>query len=357
MVKDYRDGGRFYQTETDMTAGLWGSQAAGLSGWVRRTATRSILEAAAAIPAWICVLTLCSRALGQERVPAETPSEPVVRKAFGAGRWFPASRTQLERVVNDCMEKAEVPAVEGRIVAAVAPHAGYQYSGPVAGYAFRAIRDNLKGSNTPDVVVILGLSHRDAFDGVALMDGDAMETPLGRNALDRDAVRFLAEKSDRIRVNYSPHAGEHSAENEVPFVQAALPGVKLVIGLVGDHSEKTVQGLADALGGLAEKKRVLVIASSDMLHDPDYDLVTKTDGKSLKKAEALDDAGIWKEWSGEHQIFCGVAPVVAAMRFAKARGCRQGKVLRYRNTGDDHPESRGQWVVGYGAIVFAVSTK
>jgi len=304
------------------------------------------------------VLTFLARAYADdEKADANAVPTPIVRKTLGAGRWFPASKVKLQSFVNDCMDKAQVPAVEGRITAAIAPHAGYEYSGPVAAYTFRAILDNAKGTNGPDVVVILGLSHHQGFRGVALMDGDAIETPLGQMSLDMDAVRFLASQNERIRISYAPHAGEHSAENEIPFVQAALPGTKLVIGLIGDHDEETVNALVAALLDLTKQKKVLVVASSDMFHDPDYDLVTNTDKKSLKKIETMDDAGIWKEWTGDHQNFCGIAPVVTAIRFARAQGCKEAKVLRYRNTGDDHPESRGQWVVGYSAVVFSTVPK
>lgn len=240
----------------------------------------------------------CADSLAQPDM--KTTSQLVVRNALGAGRWFPATKSQLEAFVNESMAKAQVPAVEGRIVAAIAPHAGYQYSGLVAGYTFQAIRDNAKSTNAPAVVVILGLSHHQGFSGTALMDGDAIETPMGQAPLDRDAAKFLIAKSDSIRINYAPHIGEHSAENEVPFAQAALPGTKLVIGIIGDHDEKTLNGLVDALVALAKEKKVLVVASSDMLHDPDYDLVTSTDKKTLKKVEAMDDAGIWTEWMGDH---------------------------------------------------------
>jgi len=94
-----------------------------------------------------------------------------------------------------------------------------------------------------------------------------------------------------------------------------------------------------------------------MLHDPDYDLVTKTDKKTLQLVAAMDSKGLLDQWSPRRQIFCGMAPVAAVMGFAKGLGCKEGKVLYYRNNGDDFPESRGQWVVGYGAVVFAVPGK
>jgi len=281
-------------------------------------------------------------------------SEVMVREALGSGRWFPGTRKELKAMVDGYIENARVDKVNGRIVAAIAPHAGYVYSGKVAGYTFRAIRDSFETWGRPDTVVVLGISHRGGFQGVALMDGDVLRTPLGDAALDQAGAEIMAAGSPRIYLDYSPHAGEHSAENEVPFVQAALPGSPMIVGLVGDHDPRTLDDLVAALDALSKKKAILVVASSDMLHDPDYALVTRTDQESLKLVEAMDHAAIRKGWAYSRQTFCGIGPVIAAMRFAELKGCKEGTILIYRNSGDDFPESRGRWVVGYGSVVFAV---
>jgi AmmeMemoRadiSam system protein B len=257
-------------------------------------------------------------------------------------------------MIDEYMNAAEVPQVAGHIVSAIAPHAGYEYSGKVAGYAFGALRENAQATGAPDTVVVLGLSHRRSFPGVALMDGAAFETPLGRTEIDREAVELLADAEDRIRIAYALHGDEWSAENEVPFVQVALPHARLVVGLTGDHDLETVSQLTSALNLLTERRRVVVLASSDLLHHPDYELVTRTDRDTLDRMSVLDLEGLRGAWGDSNQVCCGLGPVSAAMLFARAQGCRRGTVLHYRNSGDDHPEGRGHWVVGYGAIVFAV---
>ena len=90
-----------------------------------------------------------------------------------------------------------------------------------------------------------------------------------------------------------------------------------------------------------------------MLHDASYELVRKTDQQTLRNLVAMDVTGLLREWDYGRQILCGVGPVVAAITYARGRGIKQGILLRYRNSGDDHPKSRGQWVVGYGAVAFA----
>ncbi len=295
----------------------------------------------------------CARGNMEENDMKNQPSRTLVRRALGAGRWFPADGAELGRMVEGYIDNAEAAEIDGVIVGALAPHAGYIYSGRSAGHTYRAIRDQAQSGNAPDTVVVLGLSHRGGFRGIALMDGEAISTPLGEAALDKDAAAALAKHSALIRMDYAPHNGEWSAENQVPFLQAALPDTPLVIGIIGDHDVKTVEELVRALLDLAREKKILVVASSDMLHDPDYELVTKTDKGSLELVAAMKDDEILSRWSLDHQTFCGVMPLIAAMRFAKAMGCKQGSVLYYRNNGDDFPESRGEWVVGYGAAVFA----
>lgn len=281
------------------------------------------------------------------------PEQRRVRAALGAGRWFPADRRELGAMVARFIEAAEVPPLKGRLVSVISPHAGFEYSGPVAGYAFRAIREDAARHGPPETAVILGFSHRTPFRGVALMDGTAFATPLGLTPLDTEAADLMTAADPRITFDHRPHVGEHSAENQVPFVQTVLPGTALVLALMGGPDPAVAAMLAAVLGRLATGKRVLVVASSDMLHDPDYERVCATDRATLTHVTALDSDGLQAAWSYERQIFCGIGPVTAAMRLAREQGCTTGTVLRYRNSGDDHPESRGQWVVGYSAVAFA----
>lgn len=283
-------------------------------------------------------------------------TEPVIRTTHGDGRWFPGNPGELQSMISQFIERAQpMPAITGRIVSAIAPHAGYIYSGPVAGYTFRAIRDNIRQTgNQPDTVIVIGFSHRGAYPGIALLDGDHIQSPLGRSPLDRKAGQRLVDRFPAIRWDPRPHNGEHSAENLIPFVQGILPKTPLVVALMGDHSAATVEGFVKALETLAGEQSILVISSTDLLHDPDYQRVRKTDQATLDIMARLDTTALAKRWSPDEQVCCGIGTVQTAMRFASSQGGRQGTLLHYRNSGDDFPESRGSWVVGYGAMVFAI---
>jgi len=284
-------------------------------------------------------------------------ASPTVRLSQGSGKWFPKKPKELQALVDSCMSNADVTGIRGEIIGAIAPHAGYVYSGPVAGYTFRAIQDNVVHFGAPDLAVVIGFSHRSEFHGIALMDGDGLETPLGIATLDQQAAQHLSEGNRLIEFNYMPHIEEHSAENQIPFIQAAIPGVKCVVALIGDRHGETVDAFVDGLIGLSETRKVLVVASTDMLHDPSYERVSATDRKTLVQMETMDENGLMDRWDPAFQVCCGISPVVTMMRFSRAMGCNRGHVLKYRNSGDDYPESRGQWVVGYASAVYSTEEK
>jgi len=261
----------------------------------------------------------------------------------------------LREDVAEAVENATLPPGGGRVVSGIAPHAGYAYSGHVAGHTFRAARDGAAPGNEPEIVVILGFSHSEPFRGVALMDGDAIETPLGRAVLDRDAADLLKRDTAVIVDDYERHIDEHSAENEIPFAQYAFPDVPLVVGLVSGHDEQVQHDVVEGLRALEAQRRVLLIASSDMLHDSNYEHVRATDAATLAHLEAMNIEELKRTWRRSHQTLCGVEPVSIAAAFAAALGCKEGTVLCYANSGDDRPESRHEWNVGYGSVVFVVS--
>ena len=277
----------------------------------------------------------------------------IVHKAYGSGRWFSAEHAALVSEVKGYIDRAEMPRTLGRILGAIAPHAGYQYSGGVAGHTFRALRDSAEAGQAPETIVILGFSHQGGFSGTAILDGDAIATPVGESELDVAAGDILTSASARIRFDRRPHQGEHSAENEIPFAQVALPNAKLVVGLIGDHDAATIDALASALHQLSVRRKIVVVASTDLLHDADYDRVSRVDKQTLAMITALDARGLAHAWSPSSQVCCGIAPVLTLLKYMILHQVECGSLLTYCNSGDDHPESRGDWVVGYGSVVFS----
>jgi AmmeMemoRadiSam system protein B len=277
----------------------------------------------------------------------------LVYRTHGDGRWFPGDGRELREMTVSLLAAADTgPVGDMPVVAGIAPHAGYAYSGAVAAFTFRALQEAARRGAGPETVVVLGFPHRASFRGLAWLDAAAIRTPMGEMQADRTLMERVAAEVPGVFFDTGPHAAEHSAENQLPFLQAALPGVPVATGLLGGHDEAFRMALVRSLVVAAATRRVCVIASTDLLHDPDYDRVVASDESTLRMMERLDSDGLNKAWSYERQVCCGIGPVLAALETARMLGCRHGRRLLYRNSGDIDPSGRGQWVVGYGSMVF-----
>lgn len=274
-----------------------------------------------------------------------------IRRTYGGGRWFNDSPTALRAEIEEYFKDAKVEPVNNRIVAGLAPHAGFRFSGAIVAYTFKAIAAQ-RPENLPEVVVIIGFPHNEHFDGIALLDGSAIDTPLGRHPLDVESSQFLSEQPGFFFGN-NHHEGEHSAENEIPFSQFALPSVPIVVALIGGGMTASQQ-MADALVALNKKKRVVAVCSTDMLHDKDYDRVYAADTQTLKMTADMDIEGLSRTWTYDYQIYCGIRPVLAGMLFARSLGVQKAVVLKHACSGDNQPANQRAYNVGYGAVVMSL---
>ncbi len=276
-------------------------------------------------------------------------------KVTGAGRWFPAEPTILRQKIEGYVGQASLANPSRPILGAIAPHAGLAYSGAVAGYTYAALRASARRFGKPDVVVVLGFCHQPAIPGFALLDARSILTPLGEIAVARDATEHFMGAVEDARLDSQAHAGEHSAENQLPFLQCALPDVPVALGLVCGHDANMMAEIGQALWALSQAGSVVCIASTDLLHDPSYEKVCASDAETLRLMEKLDSDGLNKAWSYTQQVCCGIGPVLALLHFIRAAGGQRGEILFYQNSGDVDPSGRGHWVVGYGSIVFSGS--
>ena len=293
---------------------------------------------------------------------AEGTSEPKVRPAAVAGSFYPADPQELSKMIDDMLAKAAPPPVDGTIIAAVAPHAGYPYSGPVAAWTYAA----LKGHKYTRVVVIAP-SHYVAFDFTSVYGGDAYTTPLGQVPVDKEFARQLAKMSSTIQLSDKGHqatadAPEHSVEVELPWLQKILGKFELVPIVMGDQSYESSRALGVALAKMLRNDHdTLVLASSDLSHYHPYADAETIDHKTLHALEAYDYYSMSRNFQyrgpGQPGIWeaCGGAPIVAAMIYAERLGANKAEVLKYANSGDiTGDKSR---VVGYSADLFVKSAQ
>jgi len=284
------------------------------------------------------------------------PESTRIDNAFNAqvaGGFYTADPAELRRQVKGFLDMAGTQkAVADRdIVGILSPHAGYQYSGPIAGEAFAAVKGRDYGT-----VVVMALNHRKRSGKVAVLDKPAYDTPLGSLKISSATVRkMLVDHGDLFEANEGMFRGEHSLEVQLPFIQAALPGAKIVPLIVAvpdnDFLERAGVALYDVLG---KRKDVLFVVSSDLSHHFPYEEARGFDEKNLSLLETWNI----KEWidsaSRSREGMCGFSPMLAfvSMFGRYDEGKREVKRLGYRNSGDTAGDKSS--VVGYGALAFSL---
>ena len=256
------------------------------------------------------------------------------RPAAVAGMFYPADPGTLVRLVADLL--AAAPANDDSAKAIIAPHAGYQYSGLTAAYAYRLLegrRDRIRR------VVLLGPAHRVYLEGMALPSVDAFATPLGDVPVDADAVRTALDMPG-TQVSDQAHAFEHSLEVHLPFLQATLDDFRLVPIVVGVCPAGQVEAVLEALWGDDE---TLIVVSSDLSHFHAYEEAREIDARTSARIESRDASLLGED-------ACGAYAVNGLLLAAEARGLRV-HTLDVRNSGDTAGDKNR--VVGYGAYALA----
>ncbi|MBE3071327.1 MAG: AmmeMemoRadiSam system protein B [Planctomycetes bacterium] len=217
---------------------------------------------------------------------APLPADAKVHPCAGAGRWFPPDADHLGKLVDAYLQNPPTD-VGGKPAALIVPHAGYQFSGSIAGKAFAA----LKGQ-TYRRVILMGLSHRAPIEGASVLCAGAYETPLGRIPVDA-AARDALLACPVVKEQPAAHEGEHSVENQLPLLQRAIGKFAMVELLVGDLSDAQRATLADALRPLIDAETLLV-ASSDFTHyGPNYGYVPFRD-RVPESLRVLNDMAVAK---------------------------------------------------------------
>ena len=261
----------------------------------------------------------------------------MIRKPAVAGSFYPGSQKALTRELLRCTTK-----VENRLpcIGAIAPHAGYLYSGAIAGELFSKIA-------IPPVVVILAPNHRGPFVPFALSPADKWSTPLGEVEIDKPLAEAIA-RCDMVSLDAAPHAAEHSAEVQVPFLQFFRPGVRIVPIVIAEHRYDPLEQFGTCLADCCRGTDTLIIASSDMTHFEPAAAARELDHLALAAVLALDPLALHGTVASNHISMCGVAPAVSMLTAAKLLGARHAEIVRYGNSGDVTGDNSS--VVGYASV-------
>lgn len=263
------------------------------------------------------------------------------RKAAVAGAFYPGSagelRRQLGALIDPAADKVAAKAV-------VSPHAGYVYSGPVAGAVFSSVE-------IPDRVVIMAPSHRPIRSIFALMNEGFWETPLGTVPVDADLAAAVLKAGRFAVVDAAAHDKEHSLEVQLPFLQYLNPRIAIVpvaVSYLAGYDELEDLGRAVAAGIRDAGQAVLIVASTDMSHYLSRREAEARDALAIRRILALDPRGLFDVVRAEDISMCGFQPTAAALIAAKELGAEKAELVMYATSGDRTGDDRE--VVGYAGL-------
>ena len=282
----------------------------------------------------------------------KTTQTDTVRSPAVAGSFYPDSPGVLSAQVGKFIDDAELTETDGELIGLIAPHAGYVYSGHVAGHTYK----QLVGQSF-DTVVLLGLSHRYPIGTAAIYGHGAFRTPLGDIQIDEDlAAEMMRLNSDLLDLPPA-HAEEHSLEVQLPFLQHLLSDFRIVPILLQDDSPENVIPLSEAIAEAMGDRSCLLIGSTDLCHYPTYEAARKSDRVVIEAVDRFDPDYLRDQMDeymqhhptqNFHCMMCSTGAIYTTMRVAKALGGNRIETLKAANSGDVPIGGRDQ-VVGYMA--------
>lgn len=275
----------------------------------------------------------------------------LVRLPAVAGQFYPAEESEArEQIEGFLAEASSTSSWPPQII--IVPHAGWQYSGPIAAESFSLIR-----GGDFEQVVLLGTTHRVPTDKIALDDHDFWQTPLGKVPINKDLINDLADQ-EIIVIDRDIHRDDHVLEVELPFLQATLSDFSLVPVLIGQVRDADLLTLAQKLAQiLANDPKTLLVVSSDLSHYPDQETARVADGKTLAaivsgRREEFDQtlADLESQYPAVETFACGTDAIRVALLVADKIGLREAKILGKGDSGAISGQTEA--VVGYGAVAF-----
>jgi len=273
-----------------------------------------------------------------------------LRPAVLAGQWYRADPEQLREEVSGYISKAQpLEEIPSQVIGLLAPHAGHIYSGPVAGYAYAAV----KGYRY-DTVVVVSPFHAGHPNPILISKHDGYTTPLGTIPIDRENLTRLQKKLAALggpKLTTVTYEREHAIEIELPFLQIALSGdFKLLPMMHASMKMIETEILGNALAETLRGQNVLLVASSDLSHFYPEQTANRLDQAMLEAVASFDPKQVEQVHQNGKGQACGLASILIVMHAAKQLGGTNAKILRYATSGDISGEY--QSVVGYGAAVF-----
>ncbi len=257
-----------------------------------------------------------------------------------AGRFYPGNPQVLLADIESYTSPREKTI---RAIGCVVPHAGYMYSGHVAGAVYARL-------DIPRRCILMCPNHTGMGRPLSIMSEGAWETPLGAVNIDSELASTLKDSCSLLAEDSEAHRSEHAAEVQLPFLQARRPDLTFVPIALGTGHFESLAALGDAIADVtaAQCEPVMIIASSDMNHY-EADAITRVkDRKAIDRILALDPRGLYETVVKENISMCGVGPTVAMLTAARKLGATSAELIRYATSGDVSGDRN--LVVGYAGV-------
>jgi len=268
----------------------------------------------------------------------------VLRLPAVAGRFYPANSEELTALVRECA-KPQPDAKPQHVKACLMPHAGYVFSGHVAGAVFARI-------TLPKRIVILGVRHFPRGESLAINTSGAWRTPLGDAPIDEALAAALKKDCPILREDRVAHATEHSLEVQLPFLQVLSPGFSFAPIALGTVRFDDLVAVGEALARiLAANPEVLLLTTSDLNHYENDATTRLKDKKAIDQILALNPRGLYDVCRNEDISMCGLGPAVAMLTALRALAAKQAELVCYATSADVSGDTSS--VVGYAGFIFS----
>lgn len=264
-----------------------------------------------------------------------------IRTPAVAGQFYPAEPSVLK---NELAKYIQPAAPQESAFGCVSPHAGYIYSGAVAGAVLSRVEDF-------ETYVILGPNHTGLGSTFSILEGGIFRTPLGDVKIDEELSKAITKECSLVKPDERAHLYEHSIEVEVPFLQELKENFKIVPIVVSHADSKSYEKLGTAITDaiMKLKRKAFIIASSDMTHYEPHETAKEKDKKAIDCIIRLDVNGLLSVIAKEDISMCGYAPVSSMIYACKKLGARKGELIDYKTSGDTSGDYSS--VVGYAGVL------
>ena len=276
-----------------------------------------------------------------------------IRPSPIAGTWYSSNPDQLRSTVDRYIENADIPEIPGEILALIAPHAGYRYSGSVAGHAFKTIK-----GNSYDHVLVVSPLHQYHPQPILTSGHKAYQTPLGKIPLAKDMLNKIntaLKENVGFGLTEIRNDQEHSLEIELPFLQQAIDGeFSLIPLMLREQTRGFSERLGSILAKILEGGSFLMVASSDLSHFHSETTANMLDQRVLQAVNDYSPEKLFdlkEKGAGEA---CGLAPIAAVLWASRALGADKVTHLKYSTSAESTGDRSS--VVGYGAAVVTRSS-